>query len=451
MAPANALNAARARRPGPPPLSRVELQRLTIPLLLFWSLLLPAGLSLNLGGIVIPPYRLVAMVLMPFAIAEMWQRRVKLTIPDWLIVGGSLYGFVAAFGALGVDRGVQFGGSFVIDTLGTYLVGRAYLTDARRLRGFLRRALPGALIIAGILVFESVSRQLLIAPLFPQRGTLENLYEIRMGLLRARATFPHSIAAGMFMMSLLSLYFLSGLPQQTRWLGVLASLGAIFTVSSSAFLSMALTVFLLAYRGFFTVVLRMRERMIYLVYAFAALYAGLEVFTGRGAIRTLIQYATLNPRSGYYRIQIWTYGSASVERNPWFGIGDRAMGRAHWMVMETIDNHWLMLAVRYGLPTAALIGTGVVWALWRCGAKNRRLNRLDFGTTMGAMIALAVSATVAWSGALWANNIAWFMMTAGLVVALSQQLPAHLTKKAPRTARPQSLSGLGVASTPRHA
>ncbi|MCH7564219.1 MAG: hypothetical protein IH968_10395, partial [Gemmatimonadetes bacterium] len=73
---------------------------------------------------------------------------------------------------------------------------------------------------------------------------------------------------------------------------------------------------------------------------------------------------------GYYRIQIWTYGTASVERNPWFGIGDKAMGRAHWMVMETIDNHWLMLAVRYGLPTAILFGLGVVWALWRCGATH---------------------------------------------------------------------------------
>jgi hypothetical protein len=212
----------------------------------------------------------------------------------------------------------------------------------------------------------------------------------------------------------------------------LAALAAVFTVSSSAFLSMFLTIGLLGYRAFFTVLLRSRERMIYLVYAFAALYATLELFTGRGAIRTLIQYATLDPRSGYYRIQIWTYGTASVEKFPWFGIGDKSMSRARWMVTETIDNHWLMLAVRYGLPTAVLIGLGIVSALWLCGKRNRRLNTRDFGTTMGAMIALAVSTTVAWSGAMWANNIAWFMMTAGAVVALSQQLPKHLPTRAPR-------------------
>ncbi|MFY7836458.1 MAG: O-antigen ligase family protein [Novosphingobium sp.] len=444
-----ALNTAPPPRPVNRRLTREEVKRLSMPLVLFWALLLPAGLSLDLGGVVIPPYRLVAMVLMPFAIMEIVQQRLRMTVPDWLIIGGAAYGFVAAFVALGIDRGLQFGGSFVIDSLGAYLVGRAYLVDARRLREFLRRALPGALIIAGILVFESISHQLLIAPLFPQRGTMENLYEIRMGLLRARATFPHSIAAGMFMMSLLSLYFLSGLPQQTRLLGVLASLAAIFTVSSTAFLALALTAFLLAYRGFFNVVLRMRERLIYLVYAFIALYVSLELFTGRGAIRTLIQYATLNPRSGYYRIQIWTYGSASVEHNPWFGIGDKAMARAHWMVMETIDNHWLMLAVRYGLPTALLFGLGVVWALWRCGARNRRLNALDYGTTIGAMIALAVSAMVAWAGALWANNIAWFMMTAGFVVALSEQV--RLNTGVDKVTRRKQAPRLGMANPPRHA
>lgn len=421
MAQANALHkplrSAAKRRPQP--LDTYEARDVRLALIMFWALLLPAGLALKFGDIVIPPYRLVAIGMAPFALISMAKRHLRFVLPDYLIILGGIYGVLASFMSLPLERSVQFGGSFAIDTLGTFFIGRAYLTTPARLRLFLSKALPGVILIGAILAFESISHRLVIAPFFPTRGTMINLYEVRMGLLRARATFPHSIAAGFFMTSMLPLYYLSGLEFRKRWTGVAMSLFAVFTVSSSAFLTLLLTAFFLAYKAFFNFVLRQREKMYYLLGAFAAVWVALDAFTGRGAARTFIQYFALNVSSGYYRIQIWTYGTASVANHMWFGIGDGRMARARWMIVETIDNHWLMVAVRYGLPTAVLIGAGIVAGIWRCGVRSRELNIRDQGTTMGAILALTTSGVVAWTAALWANNIAWFMMIAGAVFAMS--------------------------------
>jgi hypothetical protein len=401
-------------------------QDLLIPLIAFWALLLPAGLAVDIGGIKLPPYRIAILALMPFAVFEMGRRHLRLFAADYLFILGSLWAILAYFMNTGIDKAIEGGGSFVVDSLGSYLIGRAYITDVRKLRTFLQKALPGVIIIAIILAIEAISHRLLIADLFPQRARLDRLYEVRLGLLRARATFPHSISAGIFMTSLLPIYFMSGLRPNTKWAGTLASIGAVFTVSSSAFLTMGLTFFFFGYRMFFNVLLKLKERMIYLIYGFAALFVALEAFTGRGAIRTIIQYLTLDSASGYYRILIWDFGSASVANKPLFGIGDAPMPRPGWMIMETIDNHWLMLAVKFGLPAAIFTLLGVIIAIWRCGVQNRGLNEFDRATTMGAVFSLTTSAIVTWTSALWANNIAWFMLIAGVVVALSDQLPqAH--------------------------
>lgn len=424
-----------------------SLREVVVPVLLVYAILLPAGLAVQLGSVALPPYRLATLVLLPLAIAEMVRRRISLTLPDILIIAGSLWGLGAMIVTSGPSVGIEAGGSFVVDGLGCYLIGRAYLTDVRRLRRFLLVILPGMLLITVILIIEAVSHKLLIAPLFPQRAALWNLYETRFGLLRARAVFPHSIAAGLFMGSLLSLYFMSRLGKFERNLGMFAASGAFFTGSAAAYLTVASLGFLIGYKSFFNLLLRTRERLIYLFYAAVALFAVLEMFTGRGAIRTLINFLAFDKGSAYYRLLIWAYGTASVEKHPLFGIGNAPMARPHWMLRETIDNHWLALAVRYGLPTAVLIGVGIMAAVALCVMRNTRLNDYDRTTTLGAVFALLALSLMAWTSGLWANHVAWYMLIAGTVAALANQLPKrqHVPARRPQPPRVTQLRSHRVA------
>ena len=51
---------------------------------------------------------------------------------------------------------------------------------------------------------------------------------------------------------------------------------------------------------------------------------------------------------------IWHYGSASALNHPLFGVGLNEWERPEWMP-PSIDNFWLFLAVRYGLPAPFLL------------------------------------------------------------------------------------------------
>ncbi len=85
-----------------------------------------------------------------------------------------------------------------------------------------------------------------------------------------------------------------------------------------------------------------------------ASYAFLQVFTSRGAIVFLINKVTFNPQTGYMRLHIWTYGKATVLDNPIFGIGLNDWLRPTW-VPPSVDNFWLLTAMRHGLPAALLL------------------------------------------------------------------------------------------------
>ncbi|MFO3797133.1 MAG: hypothetical protein ACK8QZ_07590, partial [Anaerolineales bacterium] len=164
------------------------------------------------------------------------------------------------------------------------------------------------------------------------------------------------------------------------------------------------------------------EKMLYLVYAFGAVFALLEVFTEKGAVRAIIRNFTLDSRSAYYRLLIWDYGTISVANNPIFGIGDAPMPRASWMIAETIDNHWLLLAVKYGLPTAVATFIAVIGIVWACGRNNKSLNDFDRNASNGVIFALASAAMIGWTVAFWANYQAWFMLLLGTAASLAHQL-----------------------------
>ncbi|MEE4154633.1 MAG: O-antigen ligase family protein [Erythrobacter sp.] len=396
-----------------------QLREVVAPLLLIYAILLPAALAPELGSVALPPYRLALLVLLPLAIIHLLKRRHRPHLPDVLIALGSLWGFTAMLVTSSVAEGLEAGGSFALDGLGCYAVGRAYVSDVRKLRTVLVYLLPAVLVIAAIMAAEAISHRLIIAPLLEDHKPFT---ELRLGLMRSKAVFPHPIAAGLFMASLFSLYFLSMIRWRLRVLGMLAALSALFAGSSAAYAMLAMLFAMIAYRSFFTQLLKTRERLSYLFIAAASLLIFLELATERGAVRVIIELS-LDPATGYYRLLIWEYGSLAVANAPLFGIGNAPMPRPAWMITESIDNHWLMLAVKYGLPTALLFVVGSIAAVWRCVVRNAPLNDFDRATTSGVVFAVVALTILGWTVAFWSNHFAWYMLLVGTVAALAEQLP----------------------------
>ena len=66
--------------------------------------------------------------------------------------------------------------------------------------------------------------------------------------------------------------------------------------------------------------------------------------------------------NAFHRIRIWNNAIDDVYRNPIFGIGLNEWTRPHWM-KPSIDNFWLVMALRYGIPGFLLLTLVIVVTL----------------------------------------------------------------------------------------
>jgi hypothetical protein len=109
-------------------------------------------------------------------------------------------------------------------------------------------------------------------------------------------------------------------------------------------------VFLLSWNGILATI-KIRWKL--LIAALLLLILCIELVANRPALTILTNYIMFDPQSHWIGRLIWTYGLASVQNHPLFGIGMNEWERPGWMG-DSIDNFWLLLPVKHG-PAAALM------------------------------------------------------------------------------------------------
>ena len=133
-------------------------------------------------------------------------------------------------------------------------------------------------------------------------------------------------------------------------------------------------------------------RWSFLVSGILLLWFAVTLASNRGFVKVFISYFTFSPQSAYNRTLIWDYGSAEVARHPVFGIGLGDWIRAPWM-SDSMDNFWLLTAVRYGLPALIFLVAAIVLISMRQArsvGNNTELNRYRMGW-LATIIGLSVS------------------------------------------------------------
>lgn len=273
----------------------------------------------------------------------------------------------------GILKGIESGGRDVVDVLGSWLLARSCIRNEGDFARMLKLIVPGLLLVGALLVIESITGSFRIIDLLPLKdsvGGSDNEY--RLGLLRAFGPFSHAILAGLFMSSFITLYALIAKDRRVAWLGMLAGATGFFTLSSGAMANLALQGGFYLYR----VVVRLAGyrtdwRPLALV-TFSSL-ALLQLLTKGGAVNTIIRFLALDSFTGYFRLLIWEYGTASVAKRPWFGFGYEEYERPAWMYSASVDNHWLLLALRYGVPAFAFYFALALFVIYRLGSISMRL------------------------------------------------------------------------------
>ncbi|QFT75970.1 hypothetical protein FIU90_00305 [Erythrobacter sp. THAF29] len=398
-----------------------SMPKLIIPAVLFaYSCLLPAEFAFELGGVEMWPYRVVGIAMLPVVLLLAPSLPFRPSKLDLLAGFAVFWYFFSTIVLHGLDANMVVAIAITGDFVLAYSIGRLCIRGPTHFRMFLAAIIPGAAIAAGVVVIESIAGSLLLRPALATflGQAFYMTPEFRFGLVRGLGPFNHPILAGVFLTSLLPLFWLAFRDRKMKIAGAAIAIAGFFTLSSTALLNLlaggALLAGLYAQRAFKIPVFAISAIGIVLVYAF------LTFASQSGALSVFSRYVLFNALSGQYRELIWKYATQEISEHPIFGIGQRDWNRAYWMFNDSLDSYWLEISMRYGLPLGiALLALtlGTAFSLVHSARTFRYVRDRD------VHIAIAMSVLViVFSGLsvhIWQNVGIWYQFLTGIGVSLS--------------------------------
>ena len=336
------------------------------------AVVVPIGF--NIGPLYMTGLRMILMVMIiPLMVQLLAGRFGKVLLVDVLFI---LYIFWMTIAMLvnHPDRVIENTGADAIEFLGGYVMGRAYIRTPAAF-GALCRAL-GVIVLcsAPFALYETLTGS---PPLLEALSAVPGIripglngQEPRMGLERVQFGFAHPIHYGLFCSVAFSMTWV-GLKKWSSYLNrlmtsvIVASCGFL-ALSSGALLAIFLQIGLILWGAVFASI----KRRWWLLFAmFVAAYIMIDVLSNRSPVRVFMSYATFSAQTAFWRGLIFEWGLANViggfgiPASPWFGIGFNDWIRPDFMHTSTVDNFWLLIAMRYGLPAFVILALGYVIGL----------------------------------------------------------------------------------------
>lgn len=364
---------------------------------LMFSLIVPTYLSINVFGLRFSVYRFVILIAFLPALIRYSKCKTKTSADGFVFLLSALM-MVAMLVSDGLN-GIAFSLSLVMETLGTYLIARSFIYDKQNIFLFIKSYYVVLLLIIFPLLYESLTSINLFG--VPPRLDPE-LYK-RFGFYRAQGPFDHPILCSLFVASGLSLLYISSRRRIIKNIPVL--LGVFSTVSTAGFLMVALQGFLLANKKFASYALSR-----YLAFL-AVAYVVVDMISNRPPLAVLASYLALNKETAYYRILQLRFGSDNIADHPFFGIGLGEWVRPEWLP-PSIDNFYLVIALRYGLPALMCLLYVIFLALRATYSDKQSELHIAF------RILLVTFSISIYSVHIWSSVSVFFWMIVGICVNL---------------------------------
>jgi O-antigen ligase len=313
---------------------------------------------ISIGPLSLSVYRLVLLVFLLPCLFSWMRGTLGFRLPDLALFIYSGWAAIALFAAHDSSAATQTSGILFIETMGAYLLARRYIRDAADFRGMVLVLMMVVLALAPFAVYEWITGS---KPILSALSTIFPTVEVTMmtprwGLWRVQGPFSHSIEFGLFCTSILALTHLAwghGCNFASRWLLTALVAGTTFLSMSSAPIScLVFQAMLIGY----TWVLRRNGSKWAILWSIVAIgFLVVQLGSEQGAAKFFISHFTFDPQTGWYRVAIWDFGSASVLNHPLLGIGLADWDRPRWMASDSVDNFWLLTAMRYGMPALILL------------------------------------------------------------------------------------------------
>ncbi len=389
--------------------------------LVLLSFLCPTELSLYVEGLRLPPHRVALIVLFPLAVLRLVSRPdVHIRLYDLMFV---LFG-VLTVGVFvyhsGGHEGFVYGGSLALESVGGYVVARAYVRDYATMLATLKALFWTIAAAAVIALPETLLGQIFTHDLLAKlTGYVHPIgVETRAGLTRAYGTFDHPIHYGTFCAAMFALFiYAERTTPKARKLTLFFFLATSLGLSSAPLLCLGLQVGMIVWE---ISTRSLPSRASLTMVALTGLYIGASMFSTRSPIAFVATGMTFDPWTGYYRLQIWEHGMANVWASPWTGIGLAEWDRPWWMVSSTVDAFWLVITMRQGIPSFLVLALAIVLlgrAVVKRAGRNPdlRMRKLMLGWMMSLIALCLIGVTVHY----WNVLYAYFFFFLGLGGALA--------------------------------
>ena len=357
-------------------------------LLLIYFIVSILPISVEAAGLRLSPLRVMLLIMfVPYLLQILQGKAGKLTIVDILMLAHSFWIIIALAVVHGVSQ-IPFAGITMVELVGGYLLGRILIRDVASYKRMIKLLLGTMLFLLPFAAVELFTGRLIIPEILGKvfdtihRG--RSAYG-RMGLERVYAVFEHPILFGLFCsVAIANVYYSIKSGLVWRIVLIAFAVGMTFmSLSSAPLLACGLQAMLIVWDK-----MTKGSWKLFTILAIIG-YVTIDSLSNRTPITILIETMTFNSGTGWARINIFNFGILNVYDNPIFGIGHNDWVRPHWLT-ASVDNFWLLTAMRYGFVGAGLLVAAFVvhfLKMMRAPIVNplARDMRTGYGITLAAM------------------------------------------------------------------
>ncbi len=390
------------------------------------TMLVPVEFSFFLGEFRLTVMRLYLIFLVFFLFVEFIRsQRIKLQSFDVVLILFALWSFVAYSVVHGVEKGIEAGGMFFLETIPPYFLARLYVVDWESMKKFTQFVVFTIIVSLLFTIPEALFGKHYIhdwSSAITGSGWQTRL-EQRLGIWRAAGSFDHAILYGVYCASLVGfVWYTISATKRVLYLSIMA-ISTFLSGSSGPFLVFAAQMGLVIWEK---VSRNIRHRWYLTSGAVFAAYVAISIFSNRPPLHVLINYITINPFTAWVRILIWEAGTASVMQNPVFGIGfDIGTHQRPAWLTASVDSFWLVFAMMQGLPSVILLALSI-GLLLRAVLRSKVTSSQVSNARLGWVFAFLALCIAGFATHYWAAMQAYFFLIMGMGAWFGARNASHV-------------------------
>ncbi|MGH1427533.1 MAG: hypothetical protein ACRBEE_06300 [Arenicella sp.] len=391
--------------------------------LLLFLVLLPKQFNFSLGFIILSPFRLFLIALVPWVLFSLFsKKRFKWCSVDTLAVLVSVWPIISLSISSSFFGATESGGIYFLEIFVPYFLARLSVTSYEKLQILTKYFLFIISIVAILALPELITGKYYV------HNFLDGIFGTvsiqpsgrRFGLWRSTGVTDHPIILGAMCSIgfILSLALMMKRSKYVYYTGV-SFLGVIASVSSAPLLAMVSQFGLFLWARLMKM---SRLKWVILVIILIVLYIAIDILSNRTPLKVMFSYLLFNPHNGYVRYYMWVNSIFLINQtlsSAIFGYGLQAVP-FHLveniffsrLMSVSVDSFWLVNLLRYGWTMFGLWALLIFSALRQSRLQYKKMQNDRFQKIISeSWLILVISFTlISLSVDLWGGMKSVFMV-----------------------------------------